>query len=193
MRPGRVPVLWITGPAGVGKSTIGFQLYLRCRRAGLTAGYIDLDQIGFLAPQPNGDPLNHRFQGPEFRRNLADLPRRRSQPPGDIRPGRQPGRAPRLRGRAAGHGDHGMPPARRPRGAEAADHDPRCGGSWPQPGDPLRGQPESYLSTVAERAAADALALEHAPLDALRIDTTGRTADEAAGLLAAAARWPGEG
>jgi len=67
------------------------------------------------------------------------------------------------------------------------------GGSWPQPGDPLRGQPQSYLSQVAEQAAADAWALDHTLLDALRIDTTGRTAGEAAHLTADAARWPGPG
>jgi hypothetical protein len=63
------------------------------------------------------------------------------------------------------------------------------GGSWPQPGDPLRGQPPSYLSQVAEQATADARALDHTPLDALRVDTTGRSAAEAAGLIAAAAGW----
>jgi hypothetical protein len=67
------------------------------------------------------------------------------------------------------------------------------GGGWPQPGDPLRGQPASYLSRVAEQAAAEARALDHASLDALRIDSTGRTAGEAADLIAAAARWPGLG
>ena len=67
------------------------------------------------------------------------------------------------------------------------------GGSWPQPGDPLRGQPVSYLSRVAEQAAADARAFDRTPLDALRIDTDGHTAGQAAGLTAAAAGWPGQG
>jgi len=66
------------------------------------------------------------------------------------------------------------------------------GGSWPQPGDPLRGQPASYLSRVAGQAAAEARTLGHTPLDALRIDTTGRSAAVAADLTAAAARWPGQ-
>lgn len=35
-----MPVLWLCGPAGVGKSTIGFELYLRTLRCGLTAGYV---------------------------------------------------------------------------------------------------------------------------------------------------------
>jgi hypothetical protein len=67
------------------------------------------------------------------------------------------------------------------------------GGSWPQPGDPLHGQPTSYLSRVAGQAATDAWALDRTPLDALRIDTDGHTAGEAADLTAAAARWPGQG
>ena len=55
-------VLLPCGPAGVGKSTIGFQLYLRCLQAGLTVGYIDLDQIGFLTPPADGDPGNQRLK-----------------------------------------------------------------------------------------------------------------------------------
>jgi hypothetical protein len=62
-------VLLLSGPAGVGKSTTGFQLYLRCLQAGLTAGYIDLDQIGFLMPPANGDPHGHRLKAS----NLAAL------------------------------------------------------------------------------------------------------------------------
>jgi hypothetical protein len=49
------------------------------------------------------------------------------------------------------------------------------GGSWPQPGDPLRGQPASYLSQAAEQAAAHAQILDHTFLNALRIDTEGCT------------------
>jgi hypothetical protein len=66
------------------------------------------------------------------------------------------------------------------------------GGSWHQPGDPLRGQPASYLSRVAEQAAANAQALDRVRLDAIRIDTDGRTATEAADLAAAATGWPGQ-
>jgi hypothetical protein len=65
------------------------------------------------------------------------------------------------------------------------------GGSWPQPGDPLLGRSASYLSRVASRSAADAQALDRASLDAIRIDTDGHTAAQAAGLIAATARWPG--
>ncbi|HYK34102.1 MAG TPA: hypothetical protein VEV63_19165, partial [Streptosporangiaceae bacterium] len=55
-------ILLICGPAGVGKSTIGFELYLRYRRDGLTVGYIDLDQIGFVRPGSGADPGRHRLK-----------------------------------------------------------------------------------------------------------------------------------
>jgi hypothetical protein len=64
------------------------------------------------------------------------------------------------------------------------------GGSWSQPGDPLRGQPAGYLRQVAHRAAADADALERAGVGALRIDTDGRAAAESADLIAASINWP---
>jgi hypothetical protein len=44
----------------------------------------------------------------------------------------------------------------------------------------------SIGSTVADEAVAAARALGQTPLDALRLDTTGCTAAEAAGLIAAA-------
>jgi hypothetical protein len=66
-------------------------------------------------------------------------------------------------------------------------------GSWPQPGDPLRGQPAGPLSGVAEQAAADAQALDRTYLGVIRIDTDGHTAGEAADLTAAATGWPGQG
>ena len=64
---GRVAL--ITGPPGVGKSTIGFRFYMTCLSAGLTAGYVDLSQIGFLQPPAGGDPGNQRLKA----RNLAAI------------------------------------------------------------------------------------------------------------------------
>lgn len=62
------PVLWLCGPRGVGKSTIGFALYPRVlRETGTTAAYLDLDQLGRCHPAPADDPGNHRLKA----RNLA--------------------------------------------------------------------------------------------------------------------------
>ncbi len=64
------------------------------------------------------------------------------------------------------------------------------GGSWPQPGDPLAGQPAAYLLRVATAATAEAEALEHAVTGALRVDTDGLTVEETADLIAARTRSP---
>jgi hypothetical protein len=182
-------VLLLCGPAGVGKSAIGFQLYQRCLRAGRTAGYIDLDQIGFLTPHPEGDPRNHRLKA----RNLAGIWRTYHAAGAShlVLSGPVESQAV-LRAYAAALPATAITACRLHAGP--ADLRRRImtrgeGGSWPQPGDPLRGQPASYLSQVAEQAAEDARVLEHTPLDALRIDTTGRTVADAADLTAAAAGW----
>ncbi len=55
-------ILWLCGPAAVGKSTVGWQVYQQVRRAGVNAAFVDLDQIGFHRPVPVGDPGNHRLK-----------------------------------------------------------------------------------------------------------------------------------
>jgi hypothetical protein len=59
--------------------------------------------------------------------------------------------------------------------------------SWPQPGDPLIGQPEARLRLAAERAAAEAKALDRSGLGDLRIDTDGLSVSAAADLVSR--RW----
>ncbi|MFI6865908.1 AAA family ATPase [Nocardia sp. NPDC050406] len=60
MRP--ISVLWLTGAPGVGKSTIGWALYQRARARHLPVAYVDIDQLGLLAPAPPGDPERHAVQ-----------------------------------------------------------------------------------------------------------------------------------
>ena len=64
---GRVAL--ITGPPGVGKSTTAFRFYLKCLSAGLTAGYVDLAQVGFLRPAATADPDGHLLKA----RSLAAI------------------------------------------------------------------------------------------------------------------------
>ena len=66
----------------------------------------------------------------------------------------------------------------------------RGGASWPQPGDPLPGRPTADLLRIADRAAADADALERAAVGTVRVDTDGRTVEEAADVVAARTGWP---
>jgi Mrp family chromosome partitioning ATPase len=184
-------VLLLCGPAGVGKSTIGFQLYLRCQRAGLSAGYIDLDQIGFLTPPAADDPRSHGLKA----RNLAAIWRTYHAAGARYVMITGP-----VENQAALQGYVAALPAAVVTAcrlhAGPAELTRRImtrgeGGSWPQPGDPLRGQSASYLLQAAEQAAGEARALDRTDLEARRIDTDEHTAGQAADLVAAAAGWPG--
>jgi adenylylsulfate kinase-like enzyme len=55
-------VLLLAGPAGVGKTTVGWQLYSELSAAGVPVGYLDLDQVGMCYPEPSADPGRHRIQ-----------------------------------------------------------------------------------------------------------------------------------
>ncbi|MEV8439963.1 hypothetical protein AB0425_21520 [Actinosynnema sp. NPDC051121] len=48
-------VLWLLGPSGVGKSTVGWHLYRSLDRA----SYVDADQLGLCYPSTADDPDNH--------------------------------------------------------------------------------------------------------------------------------------
>ncbi|QFZ21878.1 DEAD/DEAH box helicase family protein [Saccharothrix syringae] len=48
-------VIWLLGPAGAGKSTVGWHVY----RALDDAAYVDVDQLGLCHPVPPDDPDNH--------------------------------------------------------------------------------------------------------------------------------------
>jgi chloramphenicol 3-O-phosphotransferase len=58
-------VLWLLGPSGVGKSTVG---WLAHRRVAGSA-FVDADQLGLCFPAPVDDPANHRLKAC----TLADL------------------------------------------------------------------------------------------------------------------------
>jgi hypothetical protein len=180
-------ILLICGPAGVGKSTVGFQLYRRYLHDGRTAGYVDLDQIGFIRPGPDDDPGRHRLKAG----NLAAMWRtyhaagaRHLVATGPV----DSDEALRTYVRAV--------PAARVTAvrlhAGRAELTRRimtrgAGGSWPQPGDPLRGQPREKLLLVADRAAAEARDLERVAAGMARIDTDGLTVTAAVDAIAAVA------
>ncbi len=185
---GRVAL--ITGPAGVGKSTIGFRFYMKCLRAGLTAGYVDLSQIGFLQPAAAGDPGCQRLKA----RNLAAV-WRNYQAAGAthlVVTGMIASQADLqfYAGELAGSGialirlraDSGELRRRiQSRGA---------GGSWPEPGDRLRGQSAEFLTAVANQAVRSAEALDRADAGGVAVDTTSRSPDESAAMIRDALGWP---
>jgi hypothetical protein len=176
-------VLLICGATGVGKSTVGFQLYLRWLRAGLTAGYVDLEQIGLVRPGPANDPGRHRLKAG----NLAA-----------IWSTYHDGGATHLIATGPADSDAALQTYVRELPAANvtvcrlhAGHDDlarrimsrREGGSWPQPGDPLRGQSAEYLRRVADHATADASSLDRANVGTIRIENSGRTVEEVVDML----------
>jgi hypothetical protein len=58
----RVPFLWLCGPAGVGKSSVGYAIFQQVYRSGIKAAYLDFDQVGLCYPSPADDPHNHRVK-----------------------------------------------------------------------------------------------------------------------------------
>jgi hypothetical protein len=60
MAEGRVPVLWITGPAGVGKSTVSWQLFTELAGSGTPIAFADADQLCMCYPAP---PDSARWPG----------------------------------------------------------------------------------------------------------------------------------
>lgn len=173
-------ILWVCGPRAVGKSTAGYQAWDLIRR-GVTAAFVDLDQIGFLRPAPAGDPRNHAVKA----RNLAalwqtyhGLGARRlvvvgpldadadirayssALPAARITVCRLHASADRLTERVMLRGQGGGPPL--------------------VAGDDLTGQPPAALRQVAHEAAAEAKALDRAGVGSVRIDTTFQTPTETA-------------
>ncbi|MGA8114733.1 MAG: AAA family ATPase [Actinocatenispora sp.] len=62
-----VPFLWLCGPSGVGKSTVGYEIHRQLARAGTATAYVDADQLGLCYPASADDPDNHRIKA----RNLG--------------------------------------------------------------------------------------------------------------------------
>jgi adenylylsulfate kinase-like enzyme len=178
------PILWLCGVTGVGKSTVGFTIYQKALRARLTTAYVDLDQIGFCGPAAAG----HRVRA----RNLASMWQtyrtagtQRLVVVGPV----EDEAAVRVYADA-------LPAATMTLCRLHAGRDQltrrimlrRQGGSWSQPGDPLRGQSVTHLLRIVDQAVADADALECAAIG-LRIDTDGRTVEEAANVIVAQSGW----
>lgn len=64
-----VPVLVLTGPVGVGKSTVASEAARLLREAHVSHALVDLPRIGEAWPPPVDDPWNERL----IHRNLANL------------------------------------------------------------------------------------------------------------------------
>ena len=179
----------------MGKSTIGFRLYQRCLQAGLTAGYVDLGQIGFVQPADVGDPGHQRLKA----RNLAAIWRNYraagathlvavgaigSQADSGRYSGELAGSGVTLIRLRAGSDDLRLPDHVAWRGRELArtrrpparQARPSSSATW------LTGSSLTRSATYAE-------ALGRADGGGVAIETTGRSPDESADAIARALRW----
>lgn len=179
-------VLWLLGPSGVGKSTVGFRAYLDIVESGRVTAFVDIDQLGFFDPAI-GTRTDLRAK------NLAALWDEFSTAGAEL---------------AVVVGPLGSQ-------AEArvyADDLPNVGftwctlhadepeltrrilsrgrgGSWPQPGDPLRGRPTSTLLAAAAEATARA-PTPRTGVPGPRVDVSDLGVAEAAGAVLAVTNWP---
>ena len=178
-------ILWVCGAAGVGKSAIGFPVYARALDAGLMAGYLDLDQVAFRGPSP----ADHRLKAA----NLAAVWRtyRAAGAQALMVVGAVESET-AIKVYADALPTATLTVCRLHAGREELTRRIVIrgeGGSWPQPGDPIVGQPAARLLEIADQATADAEALERAALG-LRVDTDGRTIEEAVEEIIAKTGWP---
>lgn len=152
----RGSVLFLTGPTGVGKSTIGFQAYLQLLHDGGCVAFVDVDQICVAGDQSMDHGLrarnlaaiwsNFREAGAEQMIVVGPVQSVQDTLPYAHRLGADPVTWIRLTAT-----DQTLQERILSR---------RHGGSWAQPGDPLLGVSESAALHIAEQAAREARALE---------------------------------
>jgi AAA domain-containing protein len=191
--PGPVPapgeILWICGPAGVGKSTVGWEVAQWSRGAGHRTGFVDLQQIGFLHPRPGGDPGNHRLKAANLAAVWADFHAYGARRLVVVGPVERPSE---LRQYV-----EALPSARLTLCRLHASPGPLRerirrrgrGDGPPIAGDALRGQPETVLEAAHEAAVAQAAALDRAGLGDLRLDTDRRSVAELTRMIARSMGW----
>jgi hypothetical protein len=184
-----IPVLWITGPAGVGKSTVSWQLSTELAEAGVRVAFVDTDQLAMCYPAPPDDLGRERIKARAFGALL----------PGYAIAGARCVVANGVLDPAMGLDMESIPWADVLICRLRADRDELTGRftarftARHQGEDdlrellaetPLRGQPAAFLDRVTDEAVAQAQALDRTDVPVIRIDTSGRTAAESADLIA---------
>lgn len=69
MRVRPVPMLFLSGPPGVGKTTVGWEILGQLVDSGERPAFVDLDLLGACWPVPDDDPHNERMKA----RNLGAM------------------------------------------------------------------------------------------------------------------------
>jgi hypothetical protein len=184
-------MLWLCGPRAVGKSCVGYEIFLQVQREGRLGAYVDLAQVGFVRPAAADDPDNHRIKAtnlavmwPTFRaagaRYLIVTGAVRDRATVDRYTAAVPDAALTLCRLRVGRD-----------GQTERILDRGRGGGPPIPGDELVGRPVAELRRLAGRVADEAAELDRAGLGETCVDTDGLTVAQAARLVRErAGGWP---
>lgn len=161
-------VVFLTGPTGVGKSTIGFSTFLQFLHAGTTAGFVDVDQLCFAGSRSSDHELRARNLDEvwlNFRDSGADV----LVAVGPIRSTQD---AQHYLDRLGSDNVTWVRLAASPETLRKRILTRLQGGSWAQPGDPIIGMSDPEALRVVDQAVAESRALE--PVDigtTLSVDT----------------------
>jgi chloramphenicol 3-O-phosphotransferase len=176
-------IVFVCGATATGKSTVGFSVYLAAQRDGHTAGFLDLQQLGFLRP------ADHRLKAAnaaaawrEFHAHGA----RRLVVVGHID---QPGE---LRHYAEAIAPTGFTLYRLRAGADALRDrigQRALGGGPGIAGDELRGRPAEVLDAAHAAAIAQGGTLDRAGIGDFLVDTDDRTVDDLAAEIVQKTGW----
>lgn len=196
-QPGRWPdppgapgeVLWLCGTTAVGKSTIGWEVADRSRRAGHITGFVDLQQIGFLNPPVGPDTGNHRLKAANLAAVWANFHEHGAQRLVVVGPVEHhsqvllyidalPAATVML------YRLHAGPDQLRERIRHRG-----LGGGPPIAGDELRGQSAAVLAQAWEAAVAQAAALDRADIGDVLIDTDGHSVKDVADEITKRVGW----
>jgi hypothetical protein len=160
---GPVPFVWLCGASGVGKSSVGWEIFTQLSRAGIRTAYVDADQLGLC--YPCADPDTHQVKA----RNL-----------GAVWPGFQAAGARCLVfSGSAGTADLVRAYAEQLPGTALRLCVLRAGAGTLRERYLRRG----WMPELAEQALAEAAAIERGQVGGLRIDTDGLSVAEVARLV----------
>ncbi|SED82621.1 hypothetical protein [Jiangella alba] len=167
------PLLWLCGASGVGKSTVGWEIFRQLSEAGVRSAYVDLDQLGLCYPAPDDDPGNHRVKAASLGRTWPAY--------------RDGGASCLIASGIAESRQVVRAYAAQVPGAALTVVRLRVSAAGLRERIVRRG----WMVELADRAVAEAAELDRADVTGLRVDTDDRSVAEVAALVrAAAGGWP---